>query len=212
MHFGNQSVTVISRRIPIERQHCIVIDPGHGGIDGGATSCTGVLESNLNLEIAMRLNELLHLLGHDTRMIRTTDCSVYTSGNSIAEKKISDLKQRVQTVLQTPNPVLLSIHQNNFPDDRYSGAQIFYAKAGESQTLAQLLQSALVNALNPGSNRMIKPAKGIYLMEHIPCTGVLIECGFLSNVREEQLLRTPDYQKKLCAVIAATVSGFLSNT
>jgi len=212
LHFGSQSVTVISQHIPIVREHCIVIDPGHGGIDGGATSCTGVLESNLNLEISLRLNDLFHLLGHDTCMIRTTDCSVYTSGDSIAQKKISDLKQRVKMVGEIANPVLLSIHQNTFPDGKYSGAQVFYGKAGNSKTLANQLQSSLVNHLNPGSNRKEKQATGIYLMEHIQCTGVLIECGFLSNVREEQLLRTSDYQKELCVVVAATVCSFLSNT
>lgn len=212
VHWGSQTVTVISQNSAITRQHCIVIDPGHGGIDGGATSCTGILESNLNLEISLRLNDLFHLLGYETRMIRTTDCSVYTAGETIARKKISDLKQRVRMVVETPNPVLLSIHQNNFPDGRYSGAQVFYAKTGDSMALAEQLQSALVQNLNPGNNRKTKQAKGIYLMEHIQCTGVLIECGFLSNVREEQLLRTQDYQKKLCAVIAATVCSFLSNT
>ena len=212
LYFGSQVVTVISQQIPIERENCIVIDPGHGGIDGGATSCTGVLESHLNLEIALRLNDLFHLLGHQTRMIRSTDCSVYTSGNSIAQKKISDLKQRVNVVNQTPNSILLSIHQNNFTDGQYSGAQVFYAKTGESIALADLLQTSFVRYLNPGSNRKAKQAKGIYLMEHIQCTGILIECGFLSNVREEQLLRTDFYQKKLCAVIAATVCSFLSNT
>lgn len=212
VHWCSQTVTVISQNSAITRQHCIVIDPGHGGIDGGATSCTGILESNLNLEISLRLNDLFHLLGYETRMIRTTDCSVYTAGETIARKKISDLKQRVRMVVETPNPVLLSIHQNNFPDGRYSGAQVFYAKTGDSMALAEQLQSALVQNLNPGNNRKTKQAKGIYLMEHIQCTGVLIECGFLSNVREEQLLRTQDYQKKLCAVIAATVCSFLSNT
>lgn len=212
LQFGSRSVTVLSQRTPIERQHSIVIDPGHGGIDGGATSCTGVLESNLNLEISLRLNDLFHFLGYHTRMIRTSDCSVYTSGDTIAQKKISDLKQRVQMVEETPNPVLLSIHQNNFPDGRYSGPQVFYGRGGESSALAETLQSALVRHLNPGSNRKTKQAKGIYLMEHIQCTGVLVECGFLSNVREEQLLKTPEYQKKLCAVIASTVCSFLSNT
>lgn len=211
-HWGSRSVTVISQRIPIERKHCIVIDPGHGGVDGGATSCTGVLESNLNLEISLRLNDLLLFLGYNTRMIRTTDCSVYSTGESIAQKKISDLKERVRMVGETTNPVLLSIHQNNFPDGRYSGAQVFYAKAGKSAELAEQMQSAMVHYLNPGSNRKIKEAKGIYLMEHIQCTGILIECGFLSNVREEQLLRTAEYQQKLCAVIASTVCCFLSNT
>lgn len=212
VHWGNRAVTVIAESRPIERDHCIVIDAGHGGLDGGATSCTGKLESSFNLEIALRLNDLFHLLGYDTRMIRTTDTSVYTKGESIAQKKVSDLKERVRIVNETENALLLSIHQNNFSDGKYSGAQVFYASTEGSEALAKQLQTAFVAALNPGSNRQIKKSDGIYLMEHIDCTGVLVECGFLSNAEEEAKLRDPEYQRKLSCVIAATLSSFLSNT
>lgn len=212
VHWGNRAVTVMAESQPIERETCIVIDAGHGGIDGGATSCTGRLESAYNLEISMRLNDLFHLLGYDTRMIRTTDTSVYTKGETIAQQKVSDLKERVRIVNETENALLLSIHQNNFSDGRYSGAQVFYAQTEESEALAKLLQTALVESLNPGSNRKSKKSDGVYLMEHIDRTGVLVECGFLSNPEEEARLRDPEYQRKLCCVIAATVSSFLSNT
>ncbi len=209
---GSRTVTVFSESRPLDRAHCIIIDPGHGGVDGGATSCTGKLESAFNLEISLRLRDLLHLMGYETKMIRTTDISVYTKGETIAQKKISDLKERVRIVSETENALLVSIHQNNFTDERYSGAQVFWPDTEGSQLLAKQLQDAFVSTLNPGSSRQIKKAKGIYLMEHIPCTGVLIECGFLSNVREEALLRSAAYQQKLCCVIASTLAGFLSNT
>ena len=212
VRWGNEAVTVLVESRPYPREHCIILDAGHGGVDGGATSCTGKLESSFNLEITMRLNDLFHLLGYDTKMIRTTDSSVYTKGDTIAQKKVSDLKERVRIVNETENALLLSIHQNNFADGKYSGAQVFYGKAGESEPLAKELQRAFVSALNPGSKRQCKKSDGIYLMEHIDCTGVLIECGFLSNVQEEAKLRSPEYQQKLCCVIAATVSTFLSNT
>lgn len=210
--WGSRAVTVIAESRPIEREHCIVIDPGHGGEDGGATSCTGLVESTYNLDISLRLNDLLHLLGHDTQMTRTTDISIYTKGGTIAQKKASDLKERVRIVNETENALLISIHQNNFSDSRYSGAQVFYAGTEGSSALAKQLQSALVAALNPGSSRKSKIGDGIYLMEHIDCPGVLIECGFLSNAAEEARLRNAEYQKKLCCVIAATVSEYLSNT
>lgn len=209
---GSRAVTVIAENIPVEREHCIVIDAGHGGEDGGATSCTGKLESTYNLEISLRLNDLLHLLGYDTKMIRTTDTAIYTKGETIAQKKVSDLKERVRIVNETPNALLLSIHQNNFSDSRYSGAQVFYAETEGSEILAKQLQTALIAAVNPGSNRKSKKCAGVYLMEHIEHNGVLIECGFLSNAAEEARLGSPDYQKKLCCVIAATVSQYLSNT
>lgn len=206
---GNRAVTVISENAVIEDRKTVIIDAGHGGVDGGTTSCTGVLESQINLEIALRLDDLMHLLGMNTRMIRTSDCSIHTQGESIAAKKASDLKERVRIVNDTDNAVLISIHQNYFPDGKYSGAQVFYGQNSESKELATQLQTQLVEALNPGSRRVSKKADGIYLMEHIEHCGVLIECGFLSNPQEEALLRDAAYQKKLCCVVASVTSRYL---
>lgn len=207
--WGSRATDVIAQKIPMPRKHTLIIDAGHGGEDGGATSCTGKLESGYNLQIALRLNDLMHLLGLHTKMVRTSDTSVYTHGNTIAEKKVSDLNYRVKLVNETKNAILVSIHQNTFPDSQYSGAQVFYAPKGEGKDLAEQLQTALVQTLNPGSNRRSKRADGIYLMEHIEKTGILVECGFLSNAEEESNLRCAGYQKKLACVIAATVFNFL---
>ena len=207
--WGSHAVSVLALQDMRNSQHRIVIDPGHGGIDGGATSCTGKLESSFNLEIAMRLRDLCHLLGYQTRMTRTTDMSTYTHGETIAAQKLSDLKERVRIANASPNAILVSIHQNNFPDSRYSGAQVFYGTSDGSKLLAESLQSAFVTSLNPGSKRMAKEADGIYLMEHIQIPGILVECGFLSNPAEEAKLRTAEYQKKLCCVIAASVADFI---
>ena len=206
---GSRAVTVISQQLPIAREHCFIIDPGHGGVDGGATSCTGKLESSFNLEISLRLRDLMHFLGYQTRMIRTEDISVYTEGETIAAKKMSDLKERVRICNETDGAILLSIHQNIYPDSRYSGAQIFHAKSQGSKELAEGLQKALISTLNPGSRRTVKQAEGVYLMEHISCPGVLIECGFLSNPEEEAQLRSAAYQKQLCCVIAATAANWI---
>lgn len=211
--WGSKTVTVIAENQPIEREHCFIIDAGHGGVDGGATSCTGKLESAFNLEIAIRLNDLMHFLGWDTKMIRTEDVSIYTKGESIAQKKVSDLKERVRICNETEGAILLSIHQNTFPEGRYSGAQVFYSNSDVSRHMATETQSLLVSALNPGSIRKAKKAEGIYLMEHISCPGILIECGFLSNPEEEAKLRSPEYQKMLSCVIASAAANFAySNT
>ena len=207
--WADQTVTTMAWE---ESRHCIVVDAGHGGEDGGASSCTGKLESEYNLEISLRLAQVFHLLGYDTKMIRTTDTSVYTKGETLAQKKVSDLKERVRIVNSMPNSVLVSIHQNTFSDARYSGAQVFYGAGQGSEALAKQLQENLVKTLNPGSNRACKPAQGIYLMEHAERPGVLVECGFLSNAQEEAQLSDPEYQKKLSAVIALTIAGYLSNT
>lgn len=208
---GSDTVTTAVQTSPVEREHRVVIDAGHGGIDGGATSCTGILESAVNLEIALRLNDLLHLLGYDTVMIRTTDTSIYTEGSTIAAQKVSDLKERVRIVNSTENAILISIHQNTFSDSRYGGAQVFYAATQGSQELAGILQEGLVSAVNPGSVRKSKKADSVYLMQNIDCTGVLVECGFLSNPEEEAKLRSAEYQQKLCCVIASSLSCFFNS-
>ena len=204
----DKAVKVYSENEQLRDRVCVIIDAGHGGVDGGAVSCTGAKESNINLEIALRLNDLLHLLGIKTYMIRTEDISVYTSGNSIAAKKVSDLKERVRIINQAENAILISIHQNNFDDSRYSGAQVFY---NTDPLLARNLQSAFVQTLNPGSKRKAKKADGVYLMQNITCPGYLVECGFLSNHSEEALLRDPAYQKKLCCVIGVVLSCSINN-
>lgn len=209
---GSRVVTVLSENAPLINRKTVIIDPGHGGPDGGATSCTGVLESQFNLEISLRLRDLMELLGMQTVMIRQTDCSVYTQGTTIAQKKISDLKERVRIVNNTENATLVSIHQNLFSDAKYSGAQVFYAKTDGSQHLARNLQTAFKQSINQDSNRQAKKADGIYIMQNINCPGILVECGFLSNPKEEYLLRSDSYQKKICSIIATTVSNYLFAT
>lgn len=209
---GSRCVTVMAQREPPERKYCVVIDPGHGGEDGGAVSVSGQPESGYNLAVSMRLQDLLHLLGYETKMIRREDISVYTEGKSLSEKKRSDLKERVRLVEETQGAVLLSIHQNHYPDPELEGAQVFYASTEGSEALAEQIQSLLNGSLCAGNRRQVKKASGVYLMERISRPGVLIECGFLSNPREDAKLRDPEYQKQLGAVIAVAVSKFLSNT
>ena len=205
---GNRAVTTIAETSIIHP--CVIVDAGHGGVDGGAVSCTGVYESQINLEIAKRLNDFLHLLGIQTVMIRDTDRSVYTEGETIAAKKVSDIKERVRIANTTSQALYLSIHQNHFSDAKYSGAQVFYNSQQGSRELAEMLQSAMRVTLNPENKRQSKKISGVYLMEHINCCGVLIECGFLSNPAEERNLRDPAYQKQLAGVIAVTTSQYLN--
>lgn len=208
---GSRAVTVVSENAVVKERKRVIIDAGHGGIDGGATSCTGILESTVNLDIAKRLNDLMHLFGIETIMVRTTDTSIYTEGSSIASKKVSDLKQRVKLANETDNVLLISIHQNYFSDPRYSGAQVFYANTTGSDILAKKLQTAFVSTLNPGSKRQAKKASGIYLMDRINRPGILVECGFLSNPQEECKLRSKEYQLDICSVIACVCSDYLFN-
>ena len=208
---GSRAVSTISNAVSDNRYTTVIIDPGHGGEDGGASSCTGILESKLNLDISLKLNDIVHLLGYQTLLIRETDRSVYTKGETIAQKKVSDLTERVRIVNEADSPLVVSIHQNTYPDGKYWGAQVFYPNTDGSKILDEKLQTQLRSNLMPDNNRKCKQASGVYLMEHIQCTGVLIECGFISNPEEEKRLRTEQYQRELCAIIASVLSEYLSN-
>ena len=205
---GNRAVMVFSENI--QSRKTIIIDAGHGGIDSGAVSCTGIYESDVNLQIALRLRDLAHLLGMSAIMTRDTADSLHTDGDTISAQKISDIKERVRIANTTPNAVLVSIHQNTFQDSRYSGTQVFYNSQSGSKDLAENLQISFKQTIDNNNNRQPKKISGVYLMEHINCTGVLIECGFLSNPQEEALLRDEAYQKALCCVIAAGLNQYLN--
>ena len=205
-----RTVTTMTENRDVPRNIVFVIDAGHGGEDGGAISCTGVAESSINLQISLRLDDLLHLLGYETVMIRRTDVSVYTDGTTIATRKLSDLKHRAKIVNDIEHGILLSIHQNTFPEEKYYGAQVFYNAHSDAKEMAQIMQSNFIDSLNLGSNRQCKRAKDIYLMEQIRHPGLLIECGFLSNTEEEGKLRSDDYQRKICCVIASSVTNHLN--
>jgi N-acetylmuramoyl-L-alanine amidase len=186
---------------------CVILDAGHGGEDGGASTADGVCESGLNLQIVQRLEQLLALFGQPTQLIRDGDYAIYDDGcSTIAEKKVSDLKNRVKLVNETPGALLLSIHQNYFGQSQYDGAQVFYGAADGSQAIAEAMQARFAAALHSGENRKAKAVdSGVYLMNKVRCTAVLVECGFLSNAAESQKLRDDGYQKQLTAVIAGTV-------
>lgn len=200
------SVETVNSMQELQTKIRIVIDAGHGGIDGGTTSVSGVLEKEVNLQITQRLEKLLLLLGQQPVMTRTTPDSVATEGDTIREQKRSDLKNRLAVINQSPNTILVSIHQNHYPDARYAGPQVFCAKDEISQEFAQTLQTAFNHCL--GTRRDCRKSEGVYLMEHLECPGVLVECGFLSNYEEEAKLRTPEYQKKLCCILAAELMEY----
>lgn len=206
----SRGVTVFSENSPPDISHIFVIDPGHGGVDGGATSVLGVLESQINLSISQKLNDIMHLLGMHTVMIRAKDVSVYTEGETIAQKKVSDLKHRVRIANNTPNAIFISIHQNYFGDSRYQGAQTFYGADPQSKEFADLLQQAF--RINTNTNRSAKAANGVYVMQHVTCPAVLIECGFISNYQEAALLQENSYQIKLASIIATVCNTYLNQS
>ncbi len=182
----------------------VVIDAGHGGEDGGAVSVSGAIESQINLSIAQRLDLIMGLYGIKTLMLRDSDISLHSSdAQTIREKKVSDLHNRVKIIESLDDPTVISIHQNTYSDKRYHGAQVFYANGNLSLPFADIVQKYLRESLDPDNTRKPTPVpKSVYLMKHITCKAILVECGFLSNPQEDVLLQTSEYQRKLAVVLA----------
>ena len=187
----------------------VVVDAGHGGEDGGAVSPDGVEESHLNLEIALRVNDLLRFAGQRTRLTRSEDVTTADLDlDTLRQRKVSDLKNRVDLVNATENAVLLSIHQNSLPSSVVThGAQVFWNRQEGAEELAETVQDALNGSVNTRNEKHPKkiPAT-IYLMKNITSPGIIVECGFLSNPEETLRLQQPEYQRKLAVAIA---SGYL---
>lgn len=182
----------------------LILDAGHGGEDGGASSAGGDKESDINLDIVLKLESLMAFLGVNTQLTRQDDHSLHSSdAKTIREKKVSDLKNRVAMIDSVPNAFLISVHQNHFTDSRYSGAQVFFNDGDVSRQWGECTQSVLREVLDSGNRRDAKPMPdGIYLFEHIDCPAILVECGFLSNGEEASLLLTDAYQRKIALALA----------
>lgn len=194
-------------------QHTLVIDPGHGGDDGGAVSADGVQEADINLAIGNRLNALSLLCGVDTVMTRTSAKIAYPDGaDTIAARKVADQKQRVALINATPNAVLISIHQNQYPTPQPHGAQVLYAPTAESAAFGASMHDMLVSQLDPENRRVASPiSDDIYLMKNIDCPGILVECGFLSNPDELARLQSDAYQIQLSMTMLSSYLQYYQN-
>ena len=188
----------------------VVIDPGHGGEDGGAVSPGGVPESQINLAVSLRVHDLLRFAGQRTRLTRDGDETICDQGlDTMRQRKVSDLKNRVKLVEETENAVLLSIHQNSLPSSPVThGAQVFWNRQEGAESLAGSIQEALNAAVNGGNDKRPRQIPdSIYLMKNITAPGVLVECGFLSNAPETERLQDPAHQLRLAFAVTA---GYLN--
>lgn len=184
----------------------LIIDAGHGGEDGGASSQSGLAESGVNLDIALRLRALAVLCGVEPVMTRTAQEIGYPpDAGTTAKRKAADQHTREALINSYPDGVLISIHQNCFPDPRPSGCQVLYAASDGSRELGELTHANLCAALCPDNRRVAAPAaEDIYLMRTARCTAILVECGFLSNREEAEKLATPEYQIRISAALLAS--------
>ncbi len=185
-----------------ERQ-VLIIDAGHGGEDGGTTSANGLVESAVNLEISKRLEAIAKLFGVETVMTRSSQQIDYPEeAVTIAQRKRADQKARIELINLYPNAILISVHQNSFPDSRPNGCQVLYGATDGSQILGELMHENMSAGLCPGNRRVASPISDtIYLMRSVKCTAVLVECGFLSNLAEAALLSSSTYQMKIATVL-----------
>lgn len=187
----------------------LVIDAGHGGFDGGAVSASGVSEQQINLYIARHTQALAGFFGIPTVMTRPDENALgFVDGRAIRDNKVADIHERRRIAEETENPVFLSIHLNQFPQAQYHGAQVFFSRGNpRSKALAESIQAALIEGVDPQNTRQAKQAANtIYLMKKLECPAVIIECGFLSNPAESERLQQEEYQKQLAVCI---LSGYL---
>ena len=192
-----------------EGRKTLILDAGHGGFDGGAQAADGTAEQDINLSIAKDLYVLCGFFGESSTMTRWDENALnYETGRTIRENKEADIKARKTIADGIPNGVFLSIHLNQFEQMQYYGAQTFYSlKNSESSVYAEKIQESLICGIHNKNTRKAKPApQTVYLMQHLDCPAVIVECGFLSNPEESQLLKTSEYQKKLALCI---FSGYM---
>lgn len=193
----------------------IVLDAGHGGMDGGCSTADGVPEKGINLNILLTLRDMLRINGYEVVVTRDTDTSIHDKGiEGIANQKSSDMDNRLALFNKYPNAICISIHQNQFTDPKYSGAQMFYSDSNSSnEALAQSIQSKFVENLQPENSREIKLCgKELFLCYFSENPTVMVECGFLSNPEEAELLKTEEYQGKVAFTIFSGINEFINHS
>lgn len=193
----------------------IMIDPGHGGVDGGAVGYNNIVEKNINLAISLKLRTLFEASGFTVVMTREDDRSIHDAGSdTIREKKVTDIHNRSKLLAQYPGAVFISVHQNKFQQSQYSGTQVFYSvnNAG-GKVLASCIQSDVKKLLQNSNNRVIKPAgDNLYILYHAQSPAVMVECGFLSNPREAVMLTQSQYQMQMAfSIYCGTLDYYLKS-
>lgn len=192
----------------------IIIDAGHGGLDAGASSKSGLFEKDINLEIAKYLESYLTQSGAKVIMTRSEDVSLHNdNASSVREKKRSDLLTRKNKVNSSSADLFISIHQNYFDQSQYKGAQVFYNDNNiTSKALARIIQKTIKNNLDNDNNRVPMPIdKSKILFKDLKVPAVLVECGFLSNPEEANLLNTKEYKQKMAFQIYNAIIEFFDN-
>lgn len=211
VHYMSLSVAT-SNILPLEP--VIIVDAGHGGIDGGAQSSTGISEKDINISISKKIGNLLSLMGYKVIYTRDNDDIPYPeSCKTTRQRKVWDIHRRLDIMKENSNCIFLSIHQNHFTQSKYSGAQVFYSHTmPESKSVAECIQQAIVANIQNDNTRQIKQSGSeIYLLYNAVSPAVMVECGFLSNAGEALLLNDDSYQSKMSLSIVQGLTQYLKS-
>jgi len=190
----------------------IVIDAGHGGLDSGCVSVNGAEEKNINLSILLKVQDMCEAFGYTVVVTRDTDISIHDEGvTGTGNQKRSDMDNRLEIFNKYENAVAISIHQNQFTQSQYSGAQMFYSRNNPlNEKFARIMQDEFVTQLQPDNTRETKPCgKELFLCYYSNCPTLMIECGFLSNPDEAALLESEEYQSKVAFTIFGGLNKFI---
>ena len=204
---GSQSVIADKSEKPV-----IIVDPGHGGPDGGGVGINGAVEKDINLSISKYLGSLLNLSGFEVVYTRTEDVSIYDEGTvGLRNQKISDMENRLEIIEKYPDSIFFSIHQNQYTDSSYFGGQMFYTTNNKNNfRLATIMQEKFAQ-LQTGNDREVKLIdNGLYLFKDTKQPALLIECGFLSNKKDAENLSNSEYQKKVAFTIYRGLMDYLA--
>ena len=195
-----------------EKNRVLIVDAGHGGIDGGATGINGRLEKELNLEISEKVSLFSNLFGYEVINTRTSDASLGDDAPK-GKRKMTDLVKRLEIANENSDAVFLSIHMNKFPQEVCRGLQIWYSPNSDmSVRLANIVKNRVQTEIQPDNTRDCKKAdSSIYLLDRMKNTAVLVECGFISNKAECEALCSAEYQQKLSACLSYALLDFTNN-
>lgn len=203
-------VLIPIKTMAVKEEKIILIDPGHGGFDGGAKSKNGVIEKDINLQICLKLKKNLECKGYKVYLTRENDESLDNNGSTIKEKKREDLKKRRDMKKEINCDIFISIHQNMFPQEKCYGAQVWHSSNDISKKLADSIQESVKETVKDNNKRVSKPAGDAYLILRDDYKGasVLVECGFLSNMEEEKKLQTEEHQNALVEGISLGIERY----
>ena len=188
----------------------IVIDAGHGGEDSGAVASDKTLEKDLNLEISLLLKDMFKAGGFNVVMTRKTDTDISSGGDTVKERKASDMNNRLKIYNSSEKNIVVSIHQNKFTQNKYKGTQVFYGTLNEgSSVLANSIKNSIKGMIQQTNTRQIKPSdSNIFLLSKAKVPAVIVECGFISNQEELNLLKESEYQKEIAFSIFCGVLDY----